>query len=165
MKLRSLVVANAIKPGLKARKRDEALAELLDVFLAAMPANGAFGNGLLAQREVLLKALIRREKRGTTGFGHGVAVPHVKLPGAGAPRAAIGLSEEGIEFGALDRAPVHSVFLLFSGEDNAAGHVEAMESIFSNLSKERFRNFLRQARCVEEVLTLLDEADTGLHKG
>lgn len=165
MKLKTLVVASAIYPGLKARKRDEALAELLDAFLAAAPADAQLGSGLAAQRDALLKALIRREKRGSTGFGHGVAVPHVKLPGNGAPRAAIGLSEAGIEFGALDRAPVFSMFMLFSGEDNATGHLEAMESIFGSLSSERFRSFLRQARRVEDVLTLLDEADSGLHKG
>jgi mannitol/fructose-specific phosphotransferase system IIA component (Ntr-type) len=73
--------------------------------------------------------------------------------------AAIGLSPTGVDFNALDKQPVFSIFLLLSPEDRPEDHLQAMEVIFKNLSKETFRRFLRQATTTEEVLTLLEEAD------
>ena len=49
--------------------------------------------------------------------------------------------------------------LLLSPEDKPEDHLDAMEAIFGNLSQETFRRFLRQADSVEDVLTLLEEAD------
>ena len=65
---------------------------------------------------------------------------------------------------ALDRDPVHSVFLLVSQEEKPEEHIDAMEAIFAHLSKDQFRRFLRQAESAQDVLTLLDEADAA-HAG
>ncbi|MEM7230140.1 MAG: PTS sugar transporter subunit IIA [Planctomycetota bacterium] len=72
---------------------------------------------------------------------------------------AVGVSEAGIEFNALDRQPVHSLFLVLSPADRPEDHLDAMEAIFGNLNNETFRRFLRQATEVDHVTTLLDEAD------
>jgi mannitol/fructose-specific phosphotransferase system IIA component (Ntr-type) len=73
--------------------------------------------------------------------------------------AAVGLSPTGVDFNALDKQPVYSIFLLLSPEDRPEDHLQAMEVIFKNLSKETFRRFLRQAGSVAEVQDLLSEAD------
>jgi PTS system fructose-specific IIA component/PTS system nitrogen regulatory IIA component len=73
--------------------------------------------------------------------------------------AAIGVSARGIDFNALDTQPVYSVFLLLSPEDRPEQHLQAMEAIFKNLSKDTFRRFLRQASSAQDVWTLLEEAD------
>jgi mannitol/fructose-specific phosphotransferase system IIA component (Ntr-type) len=152
MRFREIVVAAAILPELRASKRDEAIAELVEALVAAGTIDGD-------DREAFLKAIVAREKRGSTGFGHGVAVPHVKSPQIERIGVAVGISREGVEFNALDRKPVHSIFLLLSPEERPEEHLEAMELIFGQLRHERFRNFLRQASRVEDILTLLDEAD------
>ena len=53
-----------------------------------------------------------------------------------------------------------SVFLLLSPIDRPEEHLQAMEAIFKQLSKETFRRQLRQATSVEDVRTLLAEADS-----
>ena len=73
---------------------------------------------------------------------------------------AIGLSQTGVDFNALDRQPVFSVFLLLSPIDRPEEHLQAMEAIFKQLSKETFRRQLRQATSIEDVKTLLMEADS-----
>ena len=88
-----------------------------------------------------------------------MAVPHVKSPNVERLSVAIGISADGVEFNALDRKPVHSIFLLLSPEQRPEEHLEAMELIFGQLRHERFRSFLRQADSVADVLTLIDEAD------
>ena len=72
---------------------------------------------------------------------------------------AVAVSSEGVDFNALDRQPVYSIFLMLSPEDKPEDHLDAMEAIFGNLSQETFRRFLRQATSVEDVLTLLEETD------
>ena len=152
VKMTELVSKGAIVPSLVATDRDGVIAELVD----ALIAGGAAPAGIRAE---LLKRVLEREKRGSTGFGKGVAVPHVKHPSAGRICAAIGLSQRGIDFNSLDKQPVYSVFLLLSPEDQPEPHLHAMETIFKNLSKDTFRRFLRQATTTDEVWTLLEEAD------
>lgn len=152
MKLRHIVPDNAIIPTLQATDRDEVVAELVDALVQADAAAESL-------RDELVKRVLERESRGSTGFGRGVAVPHVKHDDIGEIVAAIGLSEPGVDFNSLDKQPVHSVFLLLSPAQKPEEHLQAMEIIFKNLSQDTFRRFLRQASSVEEVQQLLDEAD------
>ena len=152
MKLQDIVVHKAILPDLVAKDRDQAITELIESLVAA----GALSPEL---SDEFIKAIIKREKRGSTGFGHGVAVPHVKHPAISKMAVAVGISRTGIDFNALDKQPVYSIFLLLSPEDRPEDHLDAMEAIFGNLSQETFRRFLRQATTVEDVVTLLEEAD------
>lgn len=158
MRLSQLVGTGAIVARLASVQRDEAIIELVD----ALVSSGAAPARL---RDDLVRSVLERERRGSTGFGRGVAVPHVKHHGVQTMAAAVGLSERGVDFNALDKQPVYSVFLLLSPEDRPEDHLHAMEVIFKNLSKETFRRFLRQARTAEEVRTLLDEADNQLITG
>ena len=154
MKLLEIVVKNGILPSLTAVERNKAIDEIMDALVEA----GAVKAEL---RDEFVKSIIKREKRGSTGFGHGVAVPHVKHPAIDKLTVAIGISQQGVEFNSLDQQPVYSIFLLLSPEDKPEDHLDAMEVIFGNLSQETFRRFLRQATTVEEILTLLEEADAG----
>lgn len=150
-----LVVNNAIIPELTSTKRDEVISEMVD----SLVASGCVSED---QREEFSKAIIRRENKGSTGFGHGVAVPHVKHADIKTMHIAIGNSVDGIDFKALDREPVYSVIMLLSPEDQPECHLDAMEAIFSSLSQDTFRRFLRQANNAEDVLTLLTETDNAV---
>ena len=152
MKLRELVVEDAIITRLTGTKRNEILGELMDALVAA-------GKVPAEHRDAFVDLAIKRENRGSTGFGYGVAVPHVKTPDTDQLHIAIGISDAGIDFKALDKEPVHSVFLLISPEERPEEHIDAMEAIFGHLSRDQFRRFLRQAESKEDILTLLDEAD------
>lgn len=152
MKLTDIVVSEAIIPDLSSGTRDDAIAEIVDALVNA----GALSPEL---KDEFVKAIIKREKRGSTGFGHGVAVPHVKHTAISKMAVAVGISRSGIDFNALDKQPVYSIFLLLSPEDKPEDHLDAMEAIFGNLSQDTFRRFLRQAQSTDDILTLLGEAD------
>lgn len=152
MKLTEIVVPGAIVTELTASERDDVLAALVDA-LAAQDAMGGLS------RDEVLEKLLERERKASTGFGQGVAVPHVKHPSITRIAAAVGLSRDGIDFDALDKKPVYSVFLLLSPGDQPEEHLQAMEAIFKNLSKDTFRRMLRQAQTPEDVTSLLQEAD------
>ena len=154
MKLKDIVIEKAIVPNLAAGKRDDAIRELLDALVAS-------GKVSAAMRDTFAKAIIARENKGSTGLNHGVAIPHTKTTSVKAPIAAIGVSRNGVDFNSLDKQPVYSIFLLVSPEDKPELHLDAIQAIFSHLSKDQFRRFLRQATTVKDVVTLLEEADAG----
>jgi mannitol/fructose-specific phosphotransferase system IIA component (Ntr-type) len=152
MRLSQIVSQTAIVAPLQSVERDAVIGELLD----ALVRSGAASESV---RDELLLRVLAREKMGSTGFGRGVAVPHVKHSSVRRMSAALGVTPRGIDFNSLDRQPVYSVFLLLSPEDQPEEHLLAMEAIFKNLSKDTFRRFLRQASSPEEVWVVLEEAD------
>lgn len=152
MKLATLIPAGAIVARLTSAERDAAITELIDTLIGC----GAAPEHL---RQELVSRVLEREVRGSTGFGRGIAVPHVKHKNVTRMAAAVGLSQPGIDFNSVDKQPVYSVFLLVSPSDQPEEHLHAMEVIFRNLSKETFRRFLRQAQSSEDVRTLIEEAD------
>jgi len=153
MKLQDFIDEKNIIPDLSATERDDAIGELIDRLVAS-------GDTTESLRDELVKQILDREKHGSTGFGKGVAVPHVKHEKIETMTAAIGVSQKGVDFNALDKQPVYSIVLLLSPKDKPDEHLQAMENIFSNLQKDQFRRFLRQATTVEHVTDLLQEADT-----
>jgi mannitol/fructose-specific phosphotransferase system IIA component (Ntr-type) len=154
MKLRDFIVPEAVIPELKATDRDGVLNELV----TALAAAGAMPVSAVPE---VVAALVKREQNGSTGFGKGVAVPHVKHPQVQKMAGTVGRSTGGIDFAALDHQPVYSVVLLLSPENQPQAHLQAMNIVFSNLQKDIFRRFLRQVPTREAILDLLDEADQG----
>jgi nitrogen PTS system EIIA component len=154
MKFNEFIRAEAVVPKLTATTRDEAIRELV----GALAGAGAID---AAAVEDVAAALIKREQFGTTGFGKGVAVPHVKHPKVTKMAGTIGSSPSGLDFSALDKQPVYSVVLLLSPENQPQQHLQAMNVIFQNLQKDMFRKFLRQSDSREKILDLLEEADSG----
>ncbi|MGD0540944.1 MAG: PTS sugar transporter subunit IIA [Tepidisphaeraceae bacterium] len=152
MKLKEFIVSEAIVPQITATDRNSALRELA----TALANAGALP---LAAVDEVVDALIKREQNGSTGFGKGVAVPHVKHPKVKRIAGTIGRSAAGIDFAALDHQPVFTIFLLLSPENQPQQHLQAMNIVFSNLQKNIFRRFLRQSSTREAIVDLLDEAD------
>ena len=154
MKLKDFIVNDAIVAELQATDRDGALRELVTSLAGA----GAVAPSAV---EEVVAALVKREQNGSTGFGKGVAVPHVKHPAVTKMSGTIGRSAGGIDFAALDHQPVFTIVLLLSPENQPQQHLQAMNIVFSNLQKDMFRRFLRQSDTRAKIVELLDEADQG----
>lgn len=154
MKLRDFIVTDAIIPILQSHDRDSTIRELV----TSLSQQGALPEQSIDE---VVAALIKREQNGSTGFGKGVAVPHVKHPKIKKMAGTIGRSGDGIDFSALDHQPVYSVVLLLSPDNAPQQHLQAMNVVFSNLQEDMFRRFLRQADSREAIVDLLDEADQG----
>lgn len=154
MKLKDFIVSEAVHAELAASDRDSAIRELV----SGLARGGGIPESAVDE---IVAALIKREQTGSTGFGKGVAVPHVKHPTVKKMVGTVGRSERGIDFAALDHQPVYTIFLLLSPENQPQQHLQAMNIIFTNLQKDMFRKFLRQSTTREAIVELLDEADQG----
>lgn len=152
MRLSDLIHEPSIVPELVATERNAAIRELV----RSLSDHGAIPEEHAA---AISRAAIARENQGSTGFGKGVAVPHVKHERIGGLVATIGRSSRGVDFAALDRAPVYTIVLLLSPADAPEDHLTAMERIFQYLQRENFRRFLRQADTQEAIVDLIREAD------
>ncbi len=152
MKLSELVHGSSVVPELQATDRNGVIRELVQSLgdHGAIPAKDV---------ETICRATIARERQGSTGFGKGVAVPHVKHDCLKQMVATIGRSSRGVDFAALDRAPVYTVVLLLSPANTPEDHLAAMERIFRYLQRESFRRFLRQADTHQAIVDLIEEAD------
>src|SRR5262245_18240187 len=154
MKLREFIVTEAIVHELDGTDRDSVIRELVTALAGAGAMPGEAVDEIVA-------ALVKREQNGSTGFGKGVAVPHVKHAKVTKMAGAVGRSAAGIDFAALDHQPVYSVFLLLSPENQPQQHLQAMNAVFNNLQKDTFRRFLRQSATRQAIAELLEEADQG----
>src|SRR5687767_13983357 len=152
MKLSDFIVSGAVIPELTSTDRNGVIREMVT---ALAPCIGLDEDSAAS----IGKSVIQRENQGSTGFGKGVAVPHVKHPAIKKITATIARSSAGVDFAALDRAPVYIVVLLLSPPDNPDQHLASMENIFRHLQRDNFRRFLRQASTKEEINDLIREAD------
>lgn len=152
MKLSDFFVKESITPELQATDRKGVIKELV----TALAQAGAISSDDV---DTITRSVIQRENQGSTGFGKGVAVPHAKPSCVKKVVATIGRSSAGIDFAALDRAPVYTVVILLSPPSEADNHLAAMTNIFRHLQNDNFRRFLRQADTEQAIGDLIDEAE------
>jgi len=152
MKLSELIDGSSVIPELEPTDRNGVIRAMIQ----SLADHGALDPAAV---EAVSRAAIARENQGSTGFGKGVAVPHVKHESIRKMTATIGRSSRGIDFQALDRAPVYVVVILLSPADQPELHLAAMERVFRYLQRESFRRFLRQADTQAAISDLIREAD------
>ena len=109
--------------------------------------------------ESIVAAIMRREELGTTGVGHGTAVPHTKHMSVDRLVGTIAISSDGVDFDSLDCEKVNLFFLLVSPPDRPGEHLRALEHISLQLKDEAFCRFMKQSHKREDILELLKEAD------
>jgi len=154
MKLRDLVVADAVIPSLAATEKEDAIREIVVRLVEA-------GRIDEADRVGIVRSLLNREKLGSTGIGGGVALPHAKHAKVAETLCAIARSEQGIEFNALDGEPVHLVFLVASpAQGEQIGRVKVLERISMMLRHQDFSRFLLAAKTDQAMLEVVEEADS-----
>lgn len=103
--------------------------------------------GPVEDADELYRKLWEREQVGSTGIGHGVAVPHCKLEGLHQVLVAVAHVAKPIDFGAVDEKPVRLFFLVVSPESNPAAHLRCLQAIST---------WLKQSDKAERILELDD---------
>lgn len=109
--------------------------------LAGLLAVGADGE---SERGVY-DSLCGRERLGSTGLGHGVAIPHGRSPRLASATGAFLRLSEPVDFNAPDGQPVDLVFALVVPEHYAQQHLMLLANLAEMFGEESFRQRLRQA--------------------
>lgn len=93
-------------------------------------------------RAVVTDSLFSRERLGSTGLGHGVAIPHGRIKGLKSPMAAVFQLASPIGFDAPDDAPVRLMIFLLVPEAATQKHLEILSEIAELLSDGTLREQL-----------------------
>jgi len=103
----------------------------------------------------VLEALLEREAAGSTGVGHGVAVPHARIEGLDQIRGVFVRLETPIVYEALDGQPVDLLFALLAPPASGSDHLRALARVSRLMRQPELRAQLRQARTAETLMALL----------
>lgn len=146
MDLDDLLCPEAVLSALRANSKKQVLME--------MSAKAAEIVGR-TDREIL-DTLTQREKLGSTGVGHGVAIPHGKLIGLDRLTGVFARLDKPIDFDSLDNEPVDILFLLLAPENAGADHLKALARIARVLRDTDTASALRDADGAEAIYALLN---------
>jgi len=147
--LASLFPAEQIIPEMKATEHWSAIVELIDLVVS-------LGKIKTGDRESILASLKQREEEMSTAIGFGIAIPHASSDRIEEVVAAFGRSSHGIEFEALDDAPVKFVVLLIVPENQSQNHLRSLASIAKFLNERSVRERLATAKSADEIFAICD---------
>jgi mannitol/fructose-specific phosphotransferase system IIA component (Ntr-type) len=147
MNLGHILSIDQILPEMEAVERMDAIVELVDLLVAK-------GHVRSEDRDVVLNALRAREDTMSTGIGFGIAIPHASSDRVDRVVAAFGRSSKGIEFDALDNAPVRFIVLFVVPKDQFQTHLRTLAAIAKFLNDRQVRERLGTAGTAEEILSI-----------
>ena len=150
MKIRDLLAVESIDLNGKVTGKNEAL----DAMVALMAKSGKINDV-----EKYRKGVYAREEEGTTGIGEGIAIPHCKSDAVSKPGLAAMVIKDGVDFDALDGGKVSLIFLIAAPNTEDNVHLDVLSKLSVLLMDENFTDGLRNAKTVEEFLSVIDQAE------
>jgi mannitol/fructose-specific phosphotransferase system IIA component (Ntr-type) len=145
MRLRELFSDDVVKLDLESDTKEDALRELVSL-LALDPKAEA----------TLFKTLKRRENLGSTGIGKGIAIPHCRSLVVNRLRLAYGRKASGLDFNAIDGAPVHNLFLIIAPPLEVSNQYLPVLGKIAQFAKDpEVPSRLLELETVDDFLTLL----------
>ncbi len=116
--------------------KKKALEEVATRMVATLP---------MLTTEQVFENLVAREKLGTTGVGHGVAIPHCRLPRCSGIVGGLFRLTDPIDFGALDGEPVSILFALLVPTREVDEHLDTLATLAARFEVPTYREGLMEA--------------------
>ena len=110
-------------------------------------------------KDALYDSIKEREKEFSTGIGHGAAIPHGRIQKGHGVRGVLGISREGIDYGAPDGRPVHILMLVVTPQGYEKEHLEIMASLVQIICHQNIRDRLVAAINPYDVWEVLEHQD------
>lgn len=132
------------------KTKSEALDQIIDLMVKS---------GKINDREAYRAQVYEREEESTTGIGEGIAIPHGKCDAVTKPGLAAMVIKDGVEFDSLDGQPVSLMFLIAAPNTKDNVHLDVLSKLSVLPMDEGFADDLRNARSVEDFLSIVDQAD------
>lgn len=153
MEVSELLTADAVIEKLNVTSKKQALQEL---------ARRASSVTELEERAIF-DTLLERERLGSTGVGHGIAIPHGKLPGLTRPYGIFARLAKPIDFDAIDDQPVDILFALLAPVDAGADHLKALARVSRLFRNQEICEKLRGSDQADALYGLLTEPTATSH--
>lgn len=106
-----------------------------------------------------MEVIMAREHLGSTGIGHGIAIPHGRVPDLNVPLVAMARHTEGVDFDAVDGRPVHIIVLLLVPDNTDKAHLELLAHLARLLHQQDVREAIMHADTPETMSSLFSYPD------
>lgn len=110
--------------------------------------------------DTIFEVLNERERLGTTGIGHGIAIPHGKLPGLDRVYGVFAKLERPVDFDAIDDKPVDLIFLLLAPANCGADHLKALAKVSRMLRDRLLCDKVRGSTTCDAIMALVNETQS-----
>ncbi len=141
MNIADLVTPEHVIAKLRASTKPSVIEQLAERAAAALKMESSSLASLLMARETL----------GSTGLGHGIALPHTLVKGLPSFFGVLARLERPIDFAAIDGLPVDIVVLLLSPENSGKAHIAALATLTRRLRDAPVVNAMRRARDTRQL--------------
>lgn len=144
MKLLDYLNKDLIVTRFKAKNKDQALRKISEI---------SSKNSNLAgiSEDEIYKKLLEREKLGSTGFSHGIAIPHIRIKGLANFVVGFFISNTGIKFDSADHKKSHLFAVIFAPEEKVQDNLKLLARISRLLSNRYFQKELLKSQTAEIV--------------
>lgn len=105
----------------------------------------------------VMEVVMAREHLGSTGIGHGVAIPHGRMPDLKSPTVALARHHQGVDFDSIDGEPVYIAVLLLVPDSDDRRHLELLAQLARTLQQEDIRRQIMQAESSQAIVDLFNE--------
>jgi len=146
MKLAEILGSGRVAVGQTVTSKKRALEEIARLLALGAPS--------VSQQDILA-SLANREKLGSTGLGHGVAIPHGRITGISASVGAFVRLKHAVEYEAHDGRAVDLIFGLIVPQDATGEHLKHLAALAEKFSNDEFCTALRNAADANAVHVLL----------
>lgn len=148
MLLTKYIAKSCIVPRMKATNKPDALKELTHLL---------FEKKRMKSVGPALDQIVAREITESTGIGRGIAVPHARVPGMKTLVCAIGRIPGGIDFVAVDRKPVHLIFLICYPPNMQTTYLNFIATVAKLLTEPQHLNAMLEAENAAEMFAILEK--------
>ena len=149
MEIADLISPQDILPALRVTSKKQVLQEL--------SKQAAEKTGLSERR--IFEILIERERLGSTGVGHGIAIPHGKVPELEQIQAFFARLETPVDYEAVDEQPVDLVFMLLAPESAGADHLKALARVSRLMRNTDVCEKLRGSTTKDALYALMTQSE------
>ena len=153
MQINELLSKETVAIGLSGHDKTEVISSIVELLS---------GHEHVADLKAVKQAVFEREKVMSTGVGKGLALPHAKTAGMKTTVAALAITAEPVDFGAIDNEFVRILFLLVGPQDAKSQHVRILSRISRIMNQDDVRKAFLDAESSDDILELLKQSETEL---
>ncbi len=129
--------------------------DILDELITKLDDNGA-----LKSKRKFKKAILKREKEGSTGIGFTIAIPHGKSNAVLEPKVVFGIKKDGVNWESMDGEDAKLIFMIAVPEKSAGDeHLKILQMLSRKLMDESFREQLLTVESSSEAMDLLNKVE------
>ncbi len=150
MKILDYLSQDRIIINLKKKNKKEVIEELVGCIIAS---------GVEGEASEITKALMEREKTGSTGIGSGVAIPHAKTEQVKSLGVVYAFSPGGVEYDSVDGRPANFFFLVVSPPAESAVQLRLLARISRLMGNRLLRNDLKNSDSPQKVIDVISRYD------